>query len=289
MAIEAALVRPAYVGRGAAELSPVSREELAASARRGWFVYRSAEERALCAAMECISVPLGSACLVGYGMRTGANARHVGRRDPGPGESGLVGGEDVIPYALRWRPKTLLDPEPLLALVRRQLGIARVAVQRIRTNAQVPWARWLEAAPVPADRVCLDSLSTLSCADGRRLWALLALLQSVALQRYHRLRTTDVNVKPSSLRQLPVPRVLLEDPVELATLARRRARAGARQAHALDRRIDACVYALFGLSERLVHSAERGFWGERFAKEIQELERCMSDPSGKLAAQEEIA
>jgi len=173
--------------------------------------------------------------------------------------------------------------------VRRQLGTARVAVQRIRTNAQVPWARWLEAAPVPADRVCLDSLSTLSCADGRRLWALLALLQSVALQRYHRLRTTDVNVKPSSLRELPVPRVLLEDPVELATLARRRARAGARQAHALDRRIDACVYALFGLSERLVHSAERGFWGERFAKEIQELERCMSDPSGKLAAQEEIA
>src|SRR5206468_10834971 len=107
-----ALVRPAYVGRGAAELSPVSREELAAAARRGWFVYRSAEERALCTAMESISVPLGSACLVGYGMRTGANARHVGRRDPGPGESGLVGGEDVVPYALRWRPKTLLDPEP---------------------------------------------------------------------------------------------------------------------------------------------------------------------------------
>src|SRR5207302_1136636 len=132
-----ALVRPAYVGRGAAELSPVSREELAAAARRGWFVYRSAEERALCTAMESISVPLGSACLVGYGMRTGANARHVGRRDPGPGESGLVGGEDVVPYALRWRPKTLLDPEPLLALVRRQLGTARVAVQRIRTNAQV--------------------------------------------------------------------------------------------------------------------------------------------------------
>ena len=284
-----ARVRKAYVGRGAAALSPVSRDELAAAARRGWFVYRSTEDRALCAAMEAISVPLGSACLVGYGMRTGANARHVVRREPGPGEAGLVGGEDVVPYALRWRPKTLLHPEPLLALVRRQLGTARVAVQRIRTNARVPWARWLEAAPVPADRVCLDSLSTLSCDDGRRLWALLALLQSVALQRYHRLRTTDVNVKPSSLRELPVPRALLEDPVELATLAGRRARAGAGQAHELDRRIDACVYALFGLSERLVRSAERGFWGERFPKEIQELERCMSDPSGKLAAQEGIA
>ncbi|OLD08994.1 MAG: hypothetical protein AUI19_02650 [Myxococcales bacterium 13_1_40CM_2_68_15] len=284
-----ARIRPAYVARGASALSPISRDELAAAARRGWFVYRSAEERALCAAMESVSVPLGSACAVGYGMRTGANERHVGKRTPGPGESGLVGGEDVVPYALRWRPKTLLDPEPLRELARRQLGTSRVAVQRIRTNAQAPWARWLEAAPVPADRVCLDSLSTLSCGDGRRLWALLALVQSVALQRYHRLRTTDVNVKPSALRELPVPRALLEDPVELATLARQRARAGAGQVHALDRRIDACVYALFGLSERLVHAAERGFWGDRFPKEIQGLERCMSDPSGNLAPKEEIA
>jgi predicted RNA methylase len=281
--------RPVYVGRGTAALSPVSRDELAAAARRGWFVYRSAEEKMLCAAMESVSLPLGSTCVVGYGMRTGANARHVGRRAPGPGEAGLVGGEDVVPYALRWRPKTLLHPAPLLPLVRRQLGTARVAVQRIRTNAQVPWARWLEAAPVPADRVCLDSLSTLSCDEGLRLWALLALVQSVALQRYHRLRTTDVNVKPSSLRELPVPRALLEDPMELATLARRRAGVGAGQAHALDRRIDACVYALFGLSGRLVHAAERGFWGDRFPQEIQELEQCMSDPCGKLAAKEEIA
>src|SRR5207245_11745707 len=75
----------------------------------------------------------------------------------------------------------------------------------------------------------------------------------------------------------------------LATLARQRARAGAGQAHALDRRIDACVYALFGLSERLVHAAERGFWGDRFPKEIQGLERCMSDPSGNLAPKEGIA
>jgi len=284
-----ARTRPAYVGRGAVALSPVSREELAAAARRGWFVYRSIEERALCTAMESVSVPLGSACAVGYGMRTGANARHVARRAPGPGEAGLVGGEDVVPYALRWRPKTLLDPRPLEALVRRQLGTARVAVQRIRTNAQAPWARWLEAAPVPADRVCLDSLSTLACDNERRLWALLALVQSVALQRYHRLRTTDVNVKPSALRELPVPRALLDDPVELAVLARRRARAGPEQAHAVDRRIDACVYGLFGVSAPLVHAAERGFWGERFSQEIRRLERWMSDPRGKLAAKEEIA
>jgi len=116
-------------------------------------------------------------------MRTGANPRHVARRVPGGTEIGLVGGEDVVPYALRWRPKTLLDPEPLGPLVRRQLGAPRVAVQRIRTNAQAPWARWLEAAIVPAQLVCLDSLSTLACADADRLWGLLALVQSVALRR----------------------------------------------------------------------------------------------------------
>jgi predicted RNA methylase len=286
-----ARVRSTYVARGSVALSPVSRAELATAARRGWFVYRSHGERALCAAMEAGAVPLGSACAVGYGMRTGANPRHVARRVPGGTEIGLVGGEDVVPYALRWRPKTLLHPERLEALVRRQLGAPRVAVQRIRTNAQAPWARWLEAAIVPAEVVCLDSLSTLACADEDRLWALLALVQSVALQRYHRLRTTDVNVKPSALRELPVPRTLLESPRELAGLARLRAAARMPEAdlHRLDRRIDACVYRAFDLPSRLVHAAEQGFWGERFDQEIQALERAMSDPFDRVAGKEGIA
>ena len=280
--------RPAFVGRASAALAEVSREELAATARGGWFVYRSHDERALCAAMEANAVPLGAACEVGYGMRTGANARHLARREPGPGEIGLVGGEDVTPYALRWKPKTLIDEEPLRKLVARQLGAQRIAVQRIRTNAQAPWARWLEAAMAPDGRVCLDSLSTLACADPERLWALLALVQSVALQRHHRLRTTDVNVKPSALRELPVPRALLEAPGELAALARERARVAPDplRSHALDRRIDACVYRLFGLSRRLVDAAERGFWGERFDEEIRALERWMSDPPARLQRKE---
>jgi predicted RNA methylase len=279
--------RRTFVARGGAPLAPTTRAELVAAARRGWFVYRSREERELCAAMEAASVPLGAACAVGYGMRTGANARHVARREPGPFEVGLVGGEDLLPYALRWKPKTLLHPEPLEALVRRQRGAPRVAVQRIRTNAQAPWARWLEAAMVPRERVCLDSLSTLSCADEERLWALLALVQSVPLQRFHRLRTTDVNVKPSALRELPVPRALLSSPVELAALARERAvAADPRLAHVLDRSIDALAYAAFGLAPPLVRAAEQGFWGDRFDEEFRVLERAMSDPSARVADQE---
>jgi hypothetical protein len=160
-----------------------------------------------------------------------------------------------------------------------------VCVQRIRTNSRAPHARWLEAAPVPPDLVCLDSLSTLSCDDSDRLWALLALLGSVALQRYHRLRTTDVNVKPALLRELPVPRALLQAEAAgaLAVLARARAReAGAGSPHparspmptavpALERAIDAAVYRLFGLGEEDVAEAERGFWGPRFPVEFPKL------------------
>jgi hypothetical protein len=312
--------RVARVARGPVRLATVSRGELLRTARAGWFVYRSRAERALCQAMEAASVPLGSVCEVGYGMRTGDNRRHVARRAPRAGEVGLVGGEDVLPYALRWRPKTLLDGAPLQALVERQRGRARIGIQRIRTNSSLPWARWLEAAPVPPPLVCLDSLSTLFSAEEERLWALLALVSSVAMNRYHRLRTTDVNVKPSALRGLPVPRGLLRAPRGLAELARARAAmsdprdilipGGAREplvlrararvpldrasasasaAHDLDRRIDAQVYALFALPQELVHASERGFWADRFPQEMQQLEQAMSDAFATVAREEGIA
>ena len=308
------------VARGTEALAPVSRAELVASARRGWFVYRSEGERALCAAMEAASVPLGSVCEVGYGLRTGDNGRHVERREPRRSEVGLVGGEDIVPFALRWRPKTLVDGASLSALVARQQGRPRVAIQRIRTNAQAPWARWLEAALVPSERVCLDSLSTLACDSDDLLWALLALVSSVALNRFHRLRTTDVNVKPGALKELPVPRALLAAPGRLAELSRMAAQVaattamsdhrdmliagGAREplkkdrarafhqiplAHALDRRIDAAVYALFALPTPLIHACERGFWGDRFTEEIQRLDPPVSDPPANVARQEGTA
>jgi len=298
-----------FVARGREELASVEREELVATAGRGWFVYRTPAERELSAAMESASVPLGTVCEVGYGLRTGNNPRHVARRPPAGAEVGLVGGEDIVPYALRWKQKTLANEGPLLALVERQRGRPRIAIQRIRTNAQAPWARWLEAAPVPAELVCLDSLSTLACESNELLWALLGLVSSVAMNRFHRLRTTDVNVKPSALRELPVPRALVDAPGRLARLARERAEVaaaewmsdprgimipgGAREplhsARArvpslpLDRRIDAEVYALFGLALPLVEACERGFWADRLPEEFQLLEQAMSDPPGSVA------
>jgi predicted RNA methylase len=297
-------------------LEPLPEARLRESAAAGWQPYRSRGESALCAALEAASVPLREVCQVGYGLRTGNNPLHVERAPARPGEIALCGGEDVVPFALRPREKRLAHPTPaLLALAGRQLGRERIAVQRIRTNSALPWARWLEAAKVPADVVCLDSLSTLSCPSDDLLWALLALLHSVALNRYHRLRTTDVNVKPSSLRELPVPRALL-DPSAAAKLARlsreraaqalpqlgpgrRRAAALPDAAPALERLIDRAVYRLYGLPEGLVEESERGFWGPRFFAEHARLGAAeagdrdpaasaapppLSDPPGKVAA-----
>src|SRR5216684_931500 len=285
--------RAARVLRGRERLADAPRAELRQGVGRGWQLYRSAAERRLCAALEAAGAPLEELCDVGYGLRTGDNARFVARRPPRPGEVALVGGEDVVPFALRLRPKALRAPTAQLrALAERQLGRPRVCVQRIRTNSRAPHARWLEAAPVPPDMVCLDSLSTLSCDDADRLWALLAVLGSVALQRYHRLRTTDVNVKPAVLRELPVPRALLQAGAAgaLAGLSRARAAeaaAGAPHlarapievaAPALERAIDAAVYRLFGLGEEKVAEAERGFWGPRFPVEFPKLAKECQTP-----------
>jgi len=279
--------RAARVLRGRERLADAPQGELRAAVRCGWQIYRSAAERRLCAAIEAAAAPLSALCMVGYGVRTGDNARFVARRPPLPGELGLVGGEDVVPFALRLRPKALHAPTAALhALAGRQLGRPRVCVQRIRTNSSAPHARWLEAAPVPPELVCLDSLSTLWCEDGDRLWALLGLLGSVALQRYHRLRTTDVNVKPAVLRELPAPRRLLEPggAATLAQLARRRSAQAAAvppdpvRAPDLERAIDSAVYRLFGLEEADVAEAERGFWGPRFAVEFPRLAQPCQTP-----------
>jgi hypothetical protein len=279
--------RPTRVLRGRERLADAPESELRAAAARGWQIYRSDGERRLCAAMEAEAVPLSEVATVGYGLRTGDNGRFVARRTPAVGEIAL---EDVVPFALRLCAKTLRAPTgQLRSLADRQLGRPRICIQRIRTNSRVPYARWLEAAPVGPGLVCLDSLSTVACADESLLWALLALLNCVALQRYHRLRTTDVNVKPALLRELPVPRSLIRPggAASLAALARARAAeasasaaagpsrgsraGGADPSPALERAIDAEVYALFGLSDACRNVAERGFWGSRFAQEFPRL------------------
>jgi SAM-dependent methyltransferase len=272
-------------------LAPIGQEELVRRNAAGWQPYRTEGERRLCAALEAASVPLSEACAVGYGLRTGRNALHVGRGTGPAGAIPLCGGEDVVPFGLRLRPKHLASPTGgLLRLAARQQGTPRVAVQRIRTNAAAPWARWLEAAEVPAGMVCLDSITTLFAPPGAPalLPGLVGLCGSVAWNRWHRLRTTDVNVKPASLRELPLPRALLdparqeafaklvrrreaEVAIEVRTPPLSRKQADLAPAPRSERALDREVYALFGLEPREVEEAERGFWGTRFEAEFDRL------------------
>src|SRR5205823_3092300 len=131
--------RAPRVLRGPQRLADAPEAELRAAAARGWQIYRSEAERRLCAEMEDAAVPLGRAGTVGYGLRTGDNTRFVARRASAAGEIALVGGEDVVPFALRLRPKALCAPTgELRALAARQLGQPRICIQRIRTNSRVP-------------------------------------------------------------------------------------------------------------------------------------------------------
>lgn len=264
---------PILAFRGLTQLASLDEKTLREQARRGWQPYRSAGERALCEAMERASVPLEQLCRVGYGLRTGNNPRHVARAEKPRESHALVGGEEIEPFHLKPTQKWLRDPTPeLRKLVAKQLGHPRVAIQRIRTNAAVPWARWLEAAWVTEELICLDSLSTLATSSDQEdlLWALLALVGSVAMNRYHRLQTTDVNVKPSQLRTLPAPRLLAtrDERTNIVTLSKKRAaERDPRLAHQLERTIDREVYALYALDDSLIDECEQTFWGERFAAE----------------------
>ena len=84
--------RPTRVYRGRTQLAPVPERELRQKAAGGWQIYRSRGERRLCAAIESVSVPLSEVCEVGYGLRTGNNARFVARRPAREGEIALCGG-----------------------------------------------------------------------------------------------------------------------------------------------------------------------------------------------------
>ena len=274
-----------------AQLAPLDQEELVRRNAAGWQPYRTEGEKRLCAALEAGAIPLAKVCAMGYGLRTGKNALHIGRETRPAGAIPLCGGEDVVPFGLRLRSKHLAAPTgALLRLAARQQGTPRVAVQRIRTNAAAPWARWLEAAEVPAEMVCLDSITTLFAPPDAPalLPCLVGLCGSVAWNRWHRLRTTDVNVKPASLRELPLPRALLaparqdafarlvrareaEVAAEVQRPAPSRREAGLLPAPAAERALDRAVYALFGLGAGDVEEAERGFWGTRLDAEFARL------------------
>lgn len=248
------------VGGGAARvtslgvpLREVSQAVLRETAARGWWLYRTDAEEALCARVATLPT-LGASREVIYGLRTGDNARYVSRT---AGVAQLVGGEDVEPYALRVKPKWLVEfAKEHATNARRQRG-PRVAVQRIRTNSARPSARWLEAAPVLDGALCLDSLTAIAAHDVADAHALTAWLCSAPVNRVYKLHFTDVNVRPATLSTLPLPALT----PRLATLGAALATATGARATALQREADAEVYRLLGCDAAETETLERGWWG----------------------------
>jgi len=215
-----------------------------------------------------------------YGLRTGNNKKYLFRS--GPEEKGIpaFGGEDIVPFGSRWKPKYLVDlDERLSAAAAEQIGKRKLAVQRIRTNSKDPWSRWLEVGLASAEAVCLDSVTFLTADEEELLWFALGLLSSTPMNQYHRLVTTDVNVKPTFLRRLPVPVRLLEDEYRLAIadLARTRADEVAQaeppgeQAPEREREIDRLVYEGIGIEPSVVRAVEARHWGGRANIEFSRL------------------
>lgn len=247
-------------------------KSLRQSVREGWSLYRTPAEHDICEKMVALGTPLGEIFQVVYGLRTGNNAaciRSDRGEDRGPtppaGEGlALVSGGDLVAYDRHWRPKYLYPPpehqERIARLVKRQHGHWRLGVQRVRTNSSATWRRWLEVAPLGPDEIGLDSLTLISDSESTqamspRLLALLGVLNSSILNRWYQLSFTDVNVKPSHLRLLPVPSLS----AELGEMVSQRLSAAGDLK--LERKIDRLVAEAFGLRNAEIATLEEGFWG----------------------------
>lgn len=234
------------------------RQELKEAVSRGWFLYRTTAEGRACRALEARGEAMSRRFDVIYGLRTGDNATHV---QPGAGAVPLVGGADIEAFDRRASTKHLTDPSKFERNVAVQRGRAKLGIQRIRTNSRIPWRRWIEAAPLAANEVGLDSLTLLASKSPSpelddETCALLGVLSSSLLNRWYRLSFTDVNVKPAYMRDVPIP----PPSPQLSALVRQRLKRPGDLL--LERHIDRLVAQAWGLDERDVQALETGFWGD---------------------------
>lgn len=231
-------------------------------AERGWFLYRTSEEVQACKTLERNGTPLAERFDVIYGLRTGANALHLG---VGAGSIPIVGGRDLEAYDRRPASRHLIEPRAFEARLAGQRGRAKLGVQRIRTNSRLSWRRWLEAAPLEANEIGLDSLTLLARKGSDEtldddMCCLLGALSSSFLNRWYRLSFTDVNIKPAYLATLPVP----PPSPELARLVRMRLRRP--RDLRLERSIDRLVARDWRLDATTIETLEQGYWGEERRK-----------------------
>jgi hypothetical protein len=168
--------------------------------------------------MESISEPLEKSFNIKYGLRTGDNAKYVSENKT---EFPLIAGADIASlYKINWKPKYLkrIDGLPE-SYFREYFSEKKIIIQYVRTNSLSINARWIEAAYIEGNYIPLNSLNYVyEKSKDYSLFYLLGILNSFLLNRYYRAYYTDVNIKPTYLSQLPIPKISIQQQKEIIEL-----------------------------------------------------------------------
>lgn len=185
----------------------VKQKTIKAFAEKQWRLYVMDEERRLFDLMENNAKPLTDSFNIKYGLRTGDNNKYISHEK---GVYPLIAGSDIAElYKIQWKPKFLKTTDGLpSSYFNENFSKEKVIVQYVRTNSLNLNARWLEAALNIGNHIPLNSLSYIyEKSEKFKVKYCLALINSFLMNRYYRAYYTDVNVKPSYLSELPIPRI----------------------------------------------------------------------------------
>lgn len=224
-----------------------------------WRFYLTNEERRVFRKMESVSQPLETLYHIKYGLRTGNNAEYITNNET---KYPVIAGSDIATlYQIKWIPKYLKKISGLPeGYFKEYFTDKKIIIQYVRTNSLDIDARWLEAAYIEGKYIPLNSLNYIyEKSKDYSLKYILGIMNSFLMNRYYRAYYTDVNVKPTYLAQLPIPKIsekeqhpfiALVDQILAITKDADYSTNSAKQAKVQDyqRQIDQLVYKLYDLT-----------------------------------------
>ena len=227
-----------------------------------WRFYISEKEREIFKKMENNSEPLEKLFNIKYGLRTGDNDKYISEKES---EYPIIAGADIASlYEVKWKPKFLkrIDGLPE-AYFKNEFADKKIIIQYVRTNSLNLNARWIEAAYIEGNYTPLNSLNYVyDKTKEYSLFYCLALLNSFLLNKYYRAYYTDVNVKPTYLSQLPIPKFPIQKQTPFITRVEKilSLKKKNQDTTSLEKEIDVLVYHLYELTYDEVKIIDKDFW-----------------------------
>ena len=212
--------------------------------------------------MESKSETLETLFNIKYGLRTGENEKYISENKT---EYPIIAGADIASlYEVKWKPKYLkrIDGLPE-SYFKNEFADKKIIIQYVRTNSLNINARWIEAAYVEGNYIPLNSLNYIyeKFKDFSLMYSI-ALLNSFLLNKYYRAYYTDVNVKPTYLSQLPIPKISLKQQQPFIERAEKiiSLKKKNQATTTLEKEIDVLVYKLYELTYDEVKIIDKDFW-----------------------------